>query len=224
MEKTSYSDPILDTVYNQIKDDIVEGFFQQGEKLAVRVLCERYHVSDTPVKQALNRLTAEGLVEALPRRGMRVRIFDSQDIQDMFRVRYMIESYCIEECIQIFKKNPGAKQPFSLLIAEHRAFLESLGSQHTAADYLKHQKLDNDFHNLIVQTAGSPRILEIYTSSRTHIYMCQIYRKRGENEMWITFSEHEKLCAELLRCNVEGAKAALRYHIDSLLSDMDKFV
>ena len=74
---------IVDQLYSDIKDRIIRGQLKPDEKLSVRQLCEYYGVSDTPVKQALNRLVTEGFVDALPRRGMRVRCITKQEKENL---------------------------------------------------------------------------------------------------------------------------------------------
>ena len=71
---------IVDQLYSDIKDRIIRGQLKPDEKLGVRALSEYYGVSDTPIKQALNRLVTERFVDALPRRGMRVRCIAKKDI------------------------------------------------------------------------------------------------------------------------------------------------
>ena len=62
------SDTLVDVAYHKIRKDIIDEYLPAGQKINLSDLCARYGVSPTPIKQALNRLMAEGLVENIPRR------------------------------------------------------------------------------------------------------------------------------------------------------------
>jgi DNA-binding GntR family transcriptional regulator len=83
------------TNYHRVRDalrqDIVSGVFGQGEWLKIAGLAERYGLSSAPIREALNQLEAEGLVELLPNRGARVRRVTRNFIADLFEIRLALE-------------------------------------------------------------------------------------------------------------------------------------
>jgi len=83
------------TNYHRVRDalrqDIVSGVFGQGEWLKIAGLAERYGLSSAPIREALNQLEAEGLVELLPNRGARVRRVTRDFIADLFEIRLALE-------------------------------------------------------------------------------------------------------------------------------------
>ena len=91
---------LVDQVYRDIRRRIINGELMPGSRLGTRMLCEFYGISDTPLKQALNRLLSEGLVEALPHRGMRVRRLEQNDVREAIEARIMIESYAVDAAIR----------------------------------------------------------------------------------------------------------------------------
>ena len=212
---------VLQQVYDAIKDDIISQYYQPGEKLVVRMLCERYGVSDTPIKQGLNRLVSEGLVVAVEGKGLWVRTFTREDLQDLLRTRFMIESYCITTLNRdqdAFRETAARLQ---LLVREHRAFLDGISGPMSASEYRVHQELDRQFHLTIVQGVGSSHIEQLYRGLQGHIYMSHIYQKRGSGEAEITFGEHRRIWDQLAMENIPGAVQALREHFASLCRDMD---
>jgi DNA-binding GntR family transcriptional regulator len=60
---------LVEVAYEALKKDITEHVFIPGQKIILREMNERYGISETPIKQALNRLIAEGIVKAHPGRG-----------------------------------------------------------------------------------------------------------------------------------------------------------
>lgn len=83
------------TNYHRVRDalrqDIVSGVFAQGEWLKIAGLAERYGLSSAPIREALNQLEGEGLVELLPNRGARVRRVTRDFIADLFEIRLALE-------------------------------------------------------------------------------------------------------------------------------------
>src|SRR5689334_15276811 len=75
-----------------LRDMIVEGELAAGARIPERVLCERFAVSRTPLREALKALASEGLVELLPNRGARVTRLTEQDVEDMFQVMASLEA------------------------------------------------------------------------------------------------------------------------------------
>ncbi|WP_206659497.1 GntR family transcriptional regulator [Hansschlegelia zhihuaiae] len=73
-------------VLASLRDFIVEGRIPDGERVPERELCERFGVSRTPLREALKVLASEGLIELLPNRGARVRIFSAADRRELFDV------------------------------------------------------------------------------------------------------------------------------------------
>jgi len=87
-------------VYNVIKENICGGRYEPGQRLNEVELASSLNVSRSPVREALRRLAADGLVEEKPNRGVFVREFTPQNIQEIFDVRVLLESYCIQRSVQ----------------------------------------------------------------------------------------------------------------------------
>jgi DNA-binding GntR family transcriptional regulator len=77
--------------YTRIKDEIVRAVLRQGSPLPERELAQRFHLSRTPVREIIQRLHYEGLVELLPNRGAFVRRLDARQIIDIFYAREAVE-------------------------------------------------------------------------------------------------------------------------------------
>ena len=75
---------LLDWAYKQVRRMLFSGDLPQGQKIVVAQLANQLSISPTPVKEALNRLAAEGLLEAVPRRGFQVRRQSIKEVQDIF--------------------------------------------------------------------------------------------------------------------------------------------
>jgi DNA-binding GntR family transcriptional regulator len=82
-----------DTAYASIRDAILSGQFLPGQRLGEVELAQLLGISRTPVREALRRLGADGLIETVPNRGARVRVWDASDLESLFSVRALIEGF-----------------------------------------------------------------------------------------------------------------------------------
>lgn len=83
--------PIRDEVYHRIRQAILRGIYKPGEKLQEEALAEALGTSRTPVREALRKLEVEQFVTYFPHRGTVVSSISSDEVDDLYRVRTMIE-------------------------------------------------------------------------------------------------------------------------------------
>lgn len=86
--------------YEQIRQAIVEGQYAPGQRLIEQRIAEELQLSRTPVREALHRLVAEGLVQSEPNRGAVVRALSVDDIADIYGLRARLEGYAAELAAQ----------------------------------------------------------------------------------------------------------------------------
>jgi DNA-binding GntR family transcriptional regulator len=84
------------TAYTQIRQAIVEGRYRPGQRLIEQRIAEEFELSRTPVREALRRLEAEGLVLSEPNRGAIVRDVSMEDVTDLYGLRARLEAYAAE--------------------------------------------------------------------------------------------------------------------------------
>ena len=84
------------TAYAQIRQAIVEGRYEPGQRLVEQRIAEEFALSRTPVREALRRLEAEGLVQSEPNRGAVVRDLTTDDLADLYGLRAQLEAYAAE--------------------------------------------------------------------------------------------------------------------------------
>ena len=109
-ETTGKKTTLTDKIYQDIKDDILTKVFQPGEKLNIKELAREYQVSDTPVKQALQRLAEEKLVVNTPNKGMSVRALTPHELQDIFDMRLMMDTFFVKDIVTTLNYNHALRQ------------------------------------------------------------------------------------------------------------------
>ena len=83
---------VRDWVEKRLREAILGGLFKPGEWLRQQRVADQLGVSEMPVREALKKLAAEGVVEYLPYRGMRVREYSADDVADIYKVRACMEA------------------------------------------------------------------------------------------------------------------------------------
>ena len=89
--------PLRDVVFNTLRQAILRGELQPGERLMEIQLAQRLGVSRTPVREAIRKLELEGLVLMIPRRGAEVAEITRQDLEDVLEVRAALEELAVKD-------------------------------------------------------------------------------------------------------------------------------
>lgn len=210
---------LVDVVYKALKKDIAEGILVPGQKVITRELHERYGISETPIKQALNRLITEGLVENTPRKGVKVRDIRWEEIEELWDIRLMIETYYAKKITQNF--DDAAREKFAANIADHTRIIETAVDLN---DYFQNYYLDQEFHQLYIKCSGNKRITRIYNNLGTHVYAYYIYGRQGKEETIAGVREHEAIIAALVARDEAELKKCVELHIGNAQNKIDRIM
>lgn len=206
------STTLIETTYANIKKDILENYFKPGSKIVVRELSERYTVSETPIKQALNRLVMEGLVESIPRRGMKVKSITWSEIDDILEMRLMMDLYFVKPVMDKLWDNKDLHSKFEENIKKNLEYAE------TSTDVSEYQivyQLDYEFHDLYLKCCGNKKAVETYERLNTHTYSNYIYRKQPRLKTIEGVKEHQLIYDALCERDEEKAKHYIKLHAEN---------
>jgi DNA-binding GntR family transcriptional regulator len=203
---------LVEAAYKALKSDITRCVLPPGKKVIIRELVERYGVSETPIKQALNRLVTEGLVESIPRRGMKVRMVEWEEIVETLDLRYMIESYSIPGAIAHLRKEPSVFARMEALILEHESAAPLISD---IEEYYRNYRIDAEFHRLFVSAAGNRKTTQLYAGLGTHGYMYYVFGRQRTSEMLDGVAEHRDILDALEAFDPCETEQRVRIHIDN---------
>ena len=197
--------PLVDQVYEELLDAIVERRLPPGMRLIPGSLAHELGVSVTPVKIALTRLIADGLVTSVSRRGVFVSQLDPDQLEDIFEARLFLET-------------GAARAYFDRVTPEFLDALQKAAHDYetlaaTGGDHLRRLlgDLDRDFHRLIVRLTGNDHVMRWYEQANVHI---QGHRSVIPGERYeATIREHEAIVQAFQSRNAEMAVEALRLHL-----------
>src|ERR1700730_19272792 len=98
---------LVEVAGHRLRDAILRGDLQPGEKMVEEQLCADFGISRAPLREALRLLAQQGLVSHLPRRGSRVAAWSPTDILQLFALRHVLESHAIEPALPPADPAPG---------------------------------------------------------------------------------------------------------------------
>ncbi|CAN5866912.1 GntR family transcriptional regulator [soil metagenome] len=138
---------LVEVAAHRLRDAIMSGSLQPGQKIVEEQLCADFGISRAPLREALRVLAQQGLVEHLPRRGSRVTEWSSQDILQLFELRGVLERHAIESALPL-------ADPDTALPAVRQA-LEQMRVAHTDLD---RDDAHREFHAAVVGLAGNRQL------------------------------------------------------------------
>lgn len=197
-------------VADRLRVDIVEGRLAPGEWLRQEKLARAYGVSQTPVREALKELAAEGLVEHVPYRGMRIVQFAVEDVEDLYACRCFIEGM-------------AAYHAAARITDEQIAELEDLHRRMVACDVpaalVEYRELNRRFHAVIFAASGRGYLVrtlaQLWSAFPTMLWSniprvavtSLPERDQPDN------AEHAEIVAALAARDPERAERAVKAHI-----------
>ncbi|RKE74523.1 GntR family transcriptional regulator [Pseudorhodoplanes sinuspersici] len=205
----------VETAYRFIRTAIISGDLRSGETLQESRLAERIGVSRTPVREALSRLSNEGLVILGRYRRGQVASFSQADVAEIFRLRAKLEGH-------------GARRACRRITAEEIARLEAVEDEmESVFDQLgwhrhlsRFDELNNEFHAIIARAADSPRLEKILASwLELPASIFNVYTEPLEERTRRTHRQHREVIAAMKARNPDWAEAAMSAHLFSILND-----
>ncbi|MBQ1264241.1 MAG: GntR family transcriptional regulator [Oscillospiraceae bacterium] len=176
-------------VYEIIKANISAGIYKPNQRLQEIDIATELNVSRSPVREAFRELTAEGLLEAFPNKGVYVKEFSEQDFREIFELRLVFETHAIR------KLNESAMEALEPALDEAERRLRNAYKNRDTEAYAK---ADGDFHKLLVEGCGNNLLIANYRRTITMVRHSIHYALRAPDRFGGSEREHGEIF-ELLR-------------------------
>lgn len=196
---------IKDQVYQILKEEICGGAYQPGQWLQEKELANRLSVSRSPIREALRQLAGDGLVVDIPNKGVFVKEFTLRDIEEVFDLRLMMESYAILHS----GKNLTPEYKEELL-----RYVDELTRAHSEGRLKHYIELDTQLHNLFITLGGNRLLEESYQKVHTMIQQFRIYSLIGQQRFDESVEEHREIVHCILTGALEEANRANQHHLE----------
>ncbi len=197
--------PLRDVVFNTLRQAILKGELEPGERLMEIQLADRLGVSRTPIREAIRKLELEGLVLMIPRKGAEVAKISEKNLRDVLEVRRSLEELATELACQ--RMSPEDLQELEAAQDEFRQAIQE-------GDFMKIAESDEHYHDVIYQGTGNTRLVQILNNLQEQMYRYRLEYIKDTAKHQILLVEHDHIF-RALECRVTEAKAAMREHIDN---------
>ena len=196
---------LAERAYDHVRNEILCGRLPVGSVVAEGTVAEELGISKTPVRQALQSLRRDGLLELGPRRQVIVRGFSDEHRREIVDVRVALESLSVRRaCERMTLEQIDLLR--LLLIQQKRAV--------DAHDEDRFIELDEQFHLHIAAGAGLPTVERFLTQLRGFVRVMRLGRSRPADVLQEVWSEHEGIADLIEQRKPARAARALREHIE----------
>lgn len=192
-------------LFFNLRKDILQGKLRQGKKLTEQQICEEYHVSRTPVREAFKQLELEGLIETIPNRGAFVIGFSSQDIEDIYELRKSYEVLAVKWAIERITNEEFEK------LKEAFEFMEFYTHKGDAEKMLN---INMNFHELIYRSSHNRMLYHVLSSYQVYIKQSKIAPHDVSGYLDEVLLEHGAIFKAFQSKDTEAGIAAVSRHLD----------
>jgi DNA-binding GntR family transcriptional regulator len=192
----------------RIRDAIVDGRYRFGEQLSEASLAAGMGISKTPVREALLRLQGEGLVQVHPQRGSFVFSLDETGVRDVCRFREIIECAALAEAMHA--DAAGVRKRLERNV-------EQMARAHAAHDLAALPRLDQAFHEAIVNACRNPYLQGSYALVAHKIRALRSRLPEENERVGHCQANHERIVEAVRSADVKRSQTLLAEHIRDTL-------
>jgi DNA-binding GntR family transcriptional regulator len=199
---------VADRVYAALRERILAGDIPHHARLHQEQLSEELGVSRTPLREALGRLAADGLVELLPQRGARVADISPADMETSYGARLVIEPAAA--ALAASRRSGEDLEEMRRAIADHRR---------ETADVQAVYDANRDFHLAVVRASDNPFLLRFCEQLWVRRLGLRVYEEQREPPEFIAADAdwHERIADAIEAGDADLAEREMREHIDQAM-------
>jgi DNA-binding GntR family transcriptional regulator len=199
--------PLGRQVYDLLWKRIIHHQLRPGDRLSDLHLSKELGVSRTPVREALHRLSQDGVVRAESRRGFFVASFSSQDADELYDLREALEVLAVRLALPRLADDELSEAERALDAVACRL---AAGDEAAAEEFLS---VDRAFHQLLVRAANNQRLAAMMTALQAQISVFQVYGIHMQDLLELSIAHHRAILAALRQRDSEAAQHAMQRHI-----------
>lgn len=224
MGSTSITDgqwlSLRDRVYSELRDKIIVGEYPPGMRLQVKEVAAAMRVSTTPVREALATLVEDGLVRREAYRGVHVRPFDRQFVDDVYKLRMALEWLSWGTLAERYAVRVGPTTELKKLEGELFDLLGRARETLEANDLEEYSSLDWNIHLLVARVSGNEELISVMDALMHKVRWVMSHTVLLEGRADRSYLEHEQMVKLAIAGDVAGVQALSADHIDHARRDV----
>lgn len=199
-------------IYEKMIDSLILGEYRMGEKIVLDDLAEKFSVSRTPVVQAVRMLVANGVLEQLPGGHARVPEFTLAEVGQIRDVRFLLESYALEEL-----QNRTTGDRYAQWCEEMKQIADDCSRYHVVHDILQFNKSDLRFHACLVKGSENTFLIDLYQKIQGCFVVANYLTYAWTTEdSQVAAAAHHAILEALMDRDLERCKEQLNKHIHTV--------
>ncbi len=198
--------PLRDVVFNTLRQAILRGELQPGERLLEIHLANKLGVSRTPIREAIRKLELEGLVLMIPRKGAVVAEITEKSLRDVLEVRRALEELAVKLACEKIQD-----EEIEELKVAAKEFEKALGT----GDVTVYAEADVKFHDIIYRTTDNQRLIQLLYNLREQMYRYRVEYLKREEVHETLLAEHQHIIEMIEKRDEKRAVEAVCAHIDN---------
>jgi DNA-binding GntR family transcriptional regulator len=204
---------LRDVVFETLQSAIMNGKLEQGNVITEQQISREFGISRTPVREALYKLTATGLIRIIPHKGFLISKWSIKEIRDVFEIRVVLERLAVELFIKNFHQEN---------IEKLEEIIEKMEKAVQENNFMEAAKMNNQFHDLIIEKSDNQEIFNVMEPLKNKINIFRLISISTPARLKTSFAEHRSILASILKKDIENAKKLIEIHIRQVLTIIEK--
>jgi DNA-binding GntR family transcriptional regulator len=200
----SESITLIDEAYRKLKEMIFRQNVIPGQRLIAKDLSDMFHMSRTPIINALYLLEREGFIVSIPFRGFSVKPVDIKETIEIFEVREALEVQSIQLAIE--RMEQGDIEKLEEAAASHREYMPPYYDRQKVA-------LGTYFHIRIAKMSKNKKLEKLLTTNLEHEYLRYRLESADPSRMMPAVEEHYQLLEKIRKKDKRGSVKLIRLHV-----------
>ncbi|WP_209124163.1 GntR family transcriptional regulator [Alkalihalobacillus sp. BA299] len=190
-------------IYQTIKEEILNGKYEFGEKLVISRIAERFGSSEIPVREAIRQLESDKLIEFIPHTGAVVSTISAKDIKEIFQLRSVLEGLATKLAVQALTDEHLERLRQNILESKEAFEIK---------DYERYAKLNIDFHYLIYSECNNDLLLRTIQDLWSNTKRYPSLFRENDQHIELSIQEHEEIYNALLLRDSDLAESHMKKH------------
>jgi DNA-binding GntR family transcriptional regulator len=199
-----------DYIVEQLRAEISAGKLKPGQKLRQEELAARFQISSTPVREALRKLEAEGLLTSVPHQGVFVSQIRLEEMEERYRLRILLETYAVKEAMRHLQAAPEQRDKLLNDLEEYQAAICAALEEGRHSEV---NQLSYDLHLRLYEEARSPLLKQMILDLWKHFPFRSLWFVPGRAEQ--AHAEHLILFDAIRQGDTAEAERLLREHLET---------
>jgi DNA-binding GntR family transcriptional regulator len=206
--------PLRERVLDLLREAIISGEFKPGQSVVESEVAAQLGVSRAPVREAIQTLSAEGLVEIMPYRGSVVRSLTRRDIEELYSLRAVLERFAIQRVIQ--RHDPES-------IAQLKQHFDAMLSAAQQGDLNLVNQVDRHFHDTLIAASDHHLLAMTWSNVSMRVRQVMALRNRKNSDLTQIAYNHLPIIEAIEAQDIPLAMTLIERHVASsgdLLAEM----